>query len=88
MVYYYYYVIIIVSDWRSPPPVLSTYQDAHTLDIYLETTRHAVVDGTRFSLSPGWLGCVLHQEGMTYQQLENDILPQHFPVSYNTIQNT
>ena len=69
------------SDWRSPPPVLSTYQpDAQTVDVYLESTRHAIVDGTRYSLSPGWLGCVPYQEGMTFQELE-DALPQHFPVS-------
>ena len=62
--------------------MLGTYQqDAHFVDIYLDTTRHAVVDGTHYNLCHGWLGCVPYQDGITFGQLEKEILPQYFPVS-------
>ena len=75
-------IIIFLLDWRSPPPVFSTYnQDAHFVDVYLDTTRLATIDDSNYTLCAGWLGSVPYRQGMTFQQLEKEILPQHFPVS-------
>ena len=62
--------------------MLSTYQqDAQFVDVYLDTKRRAVIDGTHYVLCAGWLGCVPYHEGMTFGQLEKEVLPHHFPVS-------
>ena len=61
--------------------MLSIYQQyAHFVDVYLDTTIQVTIDGTNYTLCAGWLGCVPHQEGMIFEQLEK-LLPQHFPVS-------
>ena len=46
-------------------------------------TRKVDIDGTRYSLSPGWLGCVPFHDGMTFEQLEKEVLPQNLPVSFH-----
>ena len=62
--------------------MFSTYnQYAQFVDVYLDTTRQATIDDTNYTLCAGWLGCVPYQQGMTFELLEKEILPQHFPVS-------
>jgi hypothetical protein len=56
-------------------------QDAHFVDVYLDTTRLATIDDTNYTLCAGWLGSVPYRQGMTFELLEKEILPQHFPVS-------
>ena len=62
--------------------MFSTYnQDAHFVDVYLDTTRLATIDDSNYTLCAGWLGSVPYRQGITFEQLEKEILPQHFPVS-------